>query len=224
MRRLTRKTLYTQNVSDDVRLNQLERRIPQDYPIWNSQLLKNTGNLTGPVDHPFDFTFPDDCPDPSGLACEDRFVTSGQWMLFPTGWGGAPYWVSMVVKMGGGGGNIHNVYTVVTPGTLGETDEVSLWIEMEVWRNNAPFGTVSGYGFVTASQTPPKLISTQLTDRSWSILTLMPGHGILDPGTDRFAARFHIQVNTGAGPTQFDGQAVVGLMPPNSGTVGAFGL
>ena len=206
------------------RIQTLERRIPVDYPIWASQLLENTGNLTGPVDHPFSFTIPDECPDPTGVECEDRFVTSGDWLLFPTGWGGAPYWVSMVVALLGGASNIHNMYTMVTPGAVGETAEVSLYVEMEVWRDNAPFGTVSGYGFVMASQTPPKLISTQLTDRSWSLLTIMPGHGILNPATDRFAARFHILLANGAGPSTFNGQAAVGLMPPNTGVLGSFGF
>lgn len=224
MRAIERANRGRHLLDHENRIDVLERRIPSDYPIFASQLLDNTGNLTGLVVHPFDFTFPDECPDPSGLECEDRFVTDGQWLLFPTGWGGAPYWVSMVVRMLGGGSNIHNMYTVVTPGTLGETNEVSLWVEMAVWRDNAPFGTVSGYGYVMASQTPPNLITGQIVDRTWSLLTLMPGHGILDPATDRFAARFHIRVIAGAGPTSFDGTAVVGLMPPNTGGVAVFSL
>ena len=120
MRRLARKSLFTQSASDDVRLNQLERRIPDDYPHMFSILLGDTGSV-GPGGYNLGWTFPADCPDPSGLECEDVFVTDGDYLFFPTGFAGQ-YEVFMSLALGGG--TADNYLEPVTPGDVAEDNVV----------------------------------------------------------------------------------------------------
>lgn len=87
MKRLGRRTLYTQQESDNVRLNQLERRIPDDYPHMFSTALAD--NSVGPGTGTTNFGFSSPYGDPTDKAFDFLFIAgSDDYLYLPSAFGG----------------------------------------------------------------------------------------------------------------------------------------
>lgn len=217
MRRLTRKTLYTQNESDNVRLNQLERRIPVDYPHWGSALLQQVVNANNEGDA-FTFTFPDECT-PNPVECEDTFTTDGDYLLFPTGHDG-PFHVYMTVPITGGFSDVDDAYVATDTGANTPSKRFSIGVEQEIWRDNAPFGYITTWGFRSTGERLAGDSEDGLGDgREFWLHWIGTGAGIFQPDRDRRALRFTWDWRKAAN-ISFIGVACVALDPPDQGIAG----
>lgn len=199
------------------RIQTLERRIPERYPRWYGQLFSEVTNANNEGDQ-FHFFSADECFDPDPTQCEDTFVTSGDYILFPLGENG-PFHVYMNVFAVGGFANFDNPYVPVDAGVTSPSKRFRFWPEQEIWRDNAPYGTISTWVY----QSEGEILSADSEDaasngRGWW-LHYIGYSGISDPGRDRHALRFTWTWNKAA-DVSFSGNVNVFLEPPDPDTVG----
>lgn len=202
------------------RIQTLERRIPVDYPVLYGQLLDRLTNVGPSSSDEWPFTFPDDCVgDP--VECEDEFVTNGNYILFPTGYSG-PFHVYLNAYLAGGAGNVDDAYVATTPGDDTPSKVISVSPAVEVWRDNAPYGSTSTWAYLSNGETMKGQAGIN-DDRAWWAHYIHPGHGIFDRDRERYALRVFFNVGATAGPVTVDGIVTVELMPPQNNVAGFAG-
>lgn len=217
MRRLARKTLYTQQTSDDARLNQLERRIPSDYPINYAILLGDTGSV-GPGTYNFGWAFTDPCPDPTGVACEQSFVTDGDYLFLPSGYNDT-FIVTMNAALGSGSSD--NYLTPVSPGDIAPTNLIKIGFIAYIATDNVvdtgSFTVASQ--FVTNMQEPPPYRSGGYA-RVWSQYRVIQGQQTSLAANDRWALRPFVQVLSPIVSIGIHGLVMAVTLLPPGGTYG----
>lgn len=201
------------------RIQTLERRIPVDYPVLYGQLLEQLANK-GPTESvEWPFTFPDECGGPA-VECEDEFVTDGNYILFPTGYSG-PFHVYINAYLTGGAGNVDDAYVPTIGGDDTPSKVITVTPAVEVWRDNAPYGSTSTWAFLSNGEAMRGQAGI-LADRVWWAHYIHPGHGIFDRDRERYALRVFFAIGA-AGPVTVDGVATVELMPPQNSVAGFAG-
>lgn len=196
------------------RIDVLERRIPVDYPFLDSHLLGFLSGITGPDDFNFGWTFPDDCSDPTGLECEDIFVTSGDYLFLPSGFNG-PFEVTM--QCAAAGGSFNNYLTPVTPGDPTPTDDILPFFVAYVAEDNVvDLSTVFLGGFYQYwLQEPPMRPHGGTYDRVWTHVRGVPANAFVNENR-RWALLPHLIYN-GSGTISIAGLTfATKLYPPTS--------
>lgn len=186
MNPLKRRTRGVKVANHENRIQTLERRIPEDFPHWYGILLAQHNNVIGPTTVDFGFTISDDCAgDPT--ECEDRFVTDGDYVLFPLGWVGQ-FSIYLNMAILGGNANIDDAYTPTIAADDTPSKQIGLFPAVEVWRDNAPFGSTSAFAF----QAQGEMLKGQgsfLADRLFWAHHIHHGSGVFDLTRDRFAVK-----------------------------------
>lgn len=206
MRRLVRKTTDRVVQGDhERRIQMLERRYPGDYPRWCSALMDQVTVTTAEVPDSFSlgwsFPDPEPCeePDCEPLQCH----TVGEYFLLPQGFQG-PFWIYMTVVCGGGCADFPDYFTTVDPTDFGYTKYLRIFCNVEIWRDDAPFGSTSLDAFQEITMAPPPTIG--ISQIRWNYKKLHPGNGILNQETDRYALRPLVFVESGiTGTVTIDG-------------------
>lgn len=213
MRPLRRRHRGTIQTDHENRIQTLERRIPVDYPLWGStgfdQITINTiGN------YPFGFgIFANDIADsPADGTDPDDWHTSGdEYVLLPQGFTGA-FKIYMTVFLLGGNSLFGNYRTVTTPGDQDQNGKSWPQVDIEVWRDNAPFGSSTYRTFVSGGEHPPVRRNYQ---RQWWLFELVGGPVIMDPARDRWVVKPYFQLNENLGGNALiSGNIAIELQPP----------
>lgn len=171
------------------RIQSLERRIPIDYPLWASGSMGDISNETGPADLNFGFQFQDDCTNP--LDCDDQFVVQGDYLLFPTG-SFSVFHLYMTAFCNGSTGceALTEAYVPNVAGTYGQTRSVLLACDVEVWRDNEPFGFSTYRAYEDWGVFGPPTSRDSL--RMFTYHKIMSNIAIVDPSRDRYALKPHV--------------------------------
>jgi hypothetical protein len=210
---LKRRTRGVTVAEHENRIQTLERRIPVDYPLIDSHLLAALTNISGPDTFEFGFTFPDECDDPTGVECEDRFVTSGNYLLLPSGFNG-PFEVTM--QCAATGGTFDNYLTPVTGGDVTPTDDLTLAFVAYVAEDNVVDTGIyfNGGMYSYQLQEPPSRVNGGY-DRVWTHVRAVPANSFITESR-RWALLPMVQLNSGVGPVSVGGLTITTkLYPPN---------
>lgn len=174
------------------RIQALERRIPEDFPQWNSMALDSiTESASGT--YPFSPTFPSDDPCVLPDCDPDDWRTDGDYLLLPSGMIGVTE-VYLVLGVTGGNSNLDEFYTLVDAADQGINGQCHGFITAELWRNDAPFGSMTGRAFSTWNEIPPPMNSTAV-DRIWTHHTIIANNAFSNVNTDRIALKASFFIN-----------------------------
>lgn len=213
MRPIERTSRGRHQLDHENRIQTLERRIPVDFPHWYGQAFNEEINVNNEGGF-FSYVFPDECLDPDPVACEEEFVTDGDYILFPTGHNG-PYHCYIDVALTGGFSNVDNPYVPVDLGVRSPSRRFCMAVFEEIWRDNAPYGFITTKAWAAQGEWMPPDSEDGLSDgRVWWLYVVGTGAGIFDTDRDRRALRFGWTWNKTA-DISFGGSVAIAIDPPD---------
>lgn len=138
------------------RIQTLERRIPVDYPLWDSTaLLGDLSTVQTAGVYPFGWIF-DDGGDPEDPEWDDITFTLGDLMFLPVGWNGV-FEVYMTAALTGGNSNYGNYRTVVDGGDQDQHGKSHIGFIVWVYEGSTQVGSSSYSIFMSNGEQPPPL-------------------------------------------------------------------
>lgn len=194
------------------RVQALERRIPEDYPVLNGAILEQI-TVQNTDEYEFGFTFPDPEPCEPPDCDPDGFLTVGNYLVLPEGFD-ALFKIYLHATLSGGNSNFGNYRTVVDGGDQDQHGKSHVWCSVEIWRDLAPFGFDTYRAWSAWGEHPP-VGPSGLAQRYWWYHSLTAGIGVLDPTQDRYALLpLFVLDETLAGTATITGLLTVELLPP----------
>ena len=149
VKRRTHGTIQNQHEN---RIQTLERRIPVDYPLWESTLMDQIVVSTLGV-YPFGWTFPNN-GDPDDPEWDDITFTLGDLIFLPVDWNGV-FELYMTAAVSGGNNLFGNYRTVVDGGDQDQHGKSHISFLVWVYEGSTQVGLSSNVMFRSFGESPP---------------------------------------------------------------------